>query len=72
MDSNQLLKGKDVARILNISLQLAYRLLENGSIKSIRFGRTVRCRASDLEAFLSNHQVGDDLFDNTNLGSFHG
>jgi excisionase family DNA binding protein len=71
METNQLLKGKDVARILNISLPLAYRLLESGEIKAIRFGRTVRCRPQDLDTFLTNHQSGDHLFNISNPGIPH-
>ena len=69
METNQLLKGKDVARILNISIALAYRLIENGDIKSIRFGRTVRVKPSSVESFLSNHQVGDYPDNDTNPGN---
>ena len=72
MESNQLLKGRDIARILNISLPLAYRLLETGEIKSIRFGRTVRCMPSALEEFLTKHQVGDYPAIRTNPGNSNG
>jgi len=72
METNQLLKGRDVARILNISLPLAYRLLESGEIKAIRFGRTVRCSPDALDAFLANHQVGDYPVKSTNLSNSNG
>jgi excisionase family DNA binding protein len=63
MESNQLLKGKDIARLLNVSIALAYRLIENGEIKSIRFGRTVRVAPDALAAFLVDHQVGNHRLD---------
>ncbi len=67
-----LFKGTEVAERLNISRALAYRLIANGDIKSIRFGRTVRVRPDDLEAFLSNHQVGDYPGNGTNPGNSNG
>lgn len=55
MESDQLLKGKDVARLLNVSVALAFRLLKTGEITAIRFGRSVRVRAEDLETFILTH-----------------
>jgi excisionase family DNA binding protein len=48
-----LLRGEDVARILNISRALAYQLIQRGEIPSIRLGRAVRVRPKDLENFIS-------------------
>jgi excisionase family DNA binding protein len=58
---NKLLKGSDIAQILGISRALAYRLLAQGQISSVRFGRSVRCRPNDLEEFLTKHLVMSDL-----------
>ena len=44
--------AKDVARILKISKALAYRLISQGQIPSIRFGKTVRVKSGDLQRFI--------------------
>jgi excisionase family DNA binding protein len=49
-----LLRGSDVANILNISRSLAYQLIQRGEIPSIKIGRAVRVRSKDLEDFISN------------------
>jgi len=69
MESDQLLRPRDISRILNVSLPLAYQLLSSGAIRAIRFQRTVRCRPVDLEAFLANHQVGDHPVNSTSSGN---
>lgn len=46
------LTGKEVAEILNISKALAYRLIAEGKIRSIRFGRTVRVQREALDEFI--------------------
>jgi excisionase family DNA binding protein len=56
----KLYKGSDVATILGISKALAYRLLSEGSIPSVRFGRSVRCRQEDLEDFIRKHLTSKD------------
>jgi excisionase family DNA binding protein len=62
----KLLKGTEVAEILGISRALAYRLMAQGQINSIRFGRVVRVKSEDLESFIqcntTNHivQIGDE------------
>jgi excisionase family DNA binding protein len=53
----QLMKPIDVARILQISRALAYRLMAQGEIPSVRFGRTVRVCPDDLEAFIARNAV---------------
>ena len=60
---SQLLRPDDVARMLNISKSLAYRLLEQGQIPTVRFNRTVRVRQADLDAFVERSYstgVGSD------------
>jgi len=49
---NEFLTGADIAKILKISKALAYRLMVRGEIPSIRFGRTVRVKREDLDAFV--------------------
>ena len=55
--SEKLYRGSDVANILNISRALAYRLLAERTIPSVRFGRTVRVRPEDLEKFIAEKLV---------------
>jgi excisionase family DNA binding protein len=70
---NKLLKGTDVAQILGISRALAYRLMAQGQITSVRFGRTVRVRLEDLEMFIRRNisdplvQAGSEKVDVSNL-----
>lgn len=52
----RLLNGIEVARILNISKALAYRMMQKGEIKVIQFGKSVRVSESDLKTFIENHK----------------
>ena len=47
----------EIAQILKISKSLAYRLIAQGEIPAIRFGRTVRVRQEDLEQFVEKYLV---------------
>ena len=53
-----LLRGNDVARLLNISRSKAYTLIQTGEIASVRLGGSVRVRPSDLLAFISERVSG--------------
>jgi excisionase family DNA binding protein len=55
---NEFLTAAEIAETLKISKALAYRLLAHGEIPSVRFGRTVRARLEDLEAFINRHVSG--------------
>ncbi len=48
----------EISSILKISRALAYRLIAQGQIPSIRFGRTVRVKEADLERFLHENSRG--------------
>ena len=50
-----ILKASDVAQILRISKGLAYRMMQQGEIPAIQFGRTTRVRQQDLEDFIRAH-----------------
>ena len=50
-----ILKASDVAQILRISKGLAYRMMQQGEIPSIQFGRTTRVRRQDLDEFIRAH-----------------
>jgi excisionase family DNA binding protein len=55
MDMIPLLTASDVARQLQISRALAYKLITDGKLSGIRFGRTVRVREQDLIAFIQQN-----------------
>ena len=55
MDMNPLLTASDVARQLQISRALAYRLIADGKLPGIRFGRTVRVQEQDLISFIQQN-----------------
>ena len=44
----------EVAKILKISLNLVYRLISQGQLKSVRAGRGHRITKENLDAFLKN------------------
>ena len=47
-----LLKGDDVAKILNISRSFAFQLMRHGEIPTVRMGRSVRVRKADLDQYI--------------------
>ena len=53
-----LLKADQVATMLNISRAKAYRMMQNDEIPAVRFGRSVRVRPEDLEAFIQENMSG--------------
>ena len=53
-----LLKATDIAKILNISRALAYRLLQKGDIPVIRIKNAVRVKPSDLESYIAKCRTG--------------
>ena len=53
----QLLRARDVARILNVSRAMAYRVIQRGDIPVVRIGNAVRVRLSDLQEYVKRaHQ----------------
>jgi excisionase family DNA binding protein len=50
-----ILKASDVSQILRISKGKAYRMMQQGEIPSIQFGRTKRVKRQDLEEFIRTH-----------------
>jgi excisionase family DNA binding protein len=50
---NKLLKGIEVAEILNVSNAFAYRMMAEGRIPTVKLGRSVRVRPEDLQGFIS-------------------
>lgn len=53
----KLLKSKDVAKLLNISVPKAYQLIESGEIPGIHIGRCVRVHMDDLLRYLNSKKA---------------
>ena len=52
---DSILKASEVAQILGISRAKAYKLMQQGEIRSIQFDRTTRVRRQDLDEFIKTH-----------------
>ena len=50
-----LLKANDVAEILNISVPMAYRLMQRNEIRTVRIGKSRRVREEDLSSYIEKH-----------------
>ena len=59
--TNMFLTAKEIADILKISKALAYRLISQGQITSIRFGRVSRVRQEDLDTFVQKSMLKVDV-----------
>jgi putative molybdopterin biosynthesis protein len=51
MEEQEWLKPIDVARLLGVPTRAVYRLIDEGALPAYRFGRTIRLRAADVEAY---------------------
>ncbi|MFZ2097734.1 MAG: helix-turn-helix domain-containing protein [Anaerolineales bacterium] len=51
----KLLKGNDVARLLNVSRSFAYLLMQTGHIPTVRLGRSIRVRPQDLVEYIEEN-----------------
>ncbi len=58
--ANKLLKAEEVAKRLNISKSLAYRLMQKGDIRTIRINSLVRVSESDLNEFILKNRSGEN------------
>ena len=56
--NEKLLTGNDLAKILNISRAFAYQLMREDRIQTVRIGRVVRVRQSDLADFVERSISG--------------
>jgi excisionase family DNA binding protein len=54
-----LLKGDDVAQILQVSRSFAYQLMRRGDLPTVRLGHAVRVRPADLDAFIAASITGN-------------
>ena len=50
--NHNLLKATDIAKILNISRAMAYQLMQQEKIRSVRIGTARRVRPEDLDDFI--------------------
>jgi excisionase family DNA binding protein len=48
----KLLRAAEVAQILNVSRAFAYRLMQQGKIRTVAIAKTRRVRPSDLQDFI--------------------
>jgi excisionase family DNA binding protein len=55
----QLLRGAQVAEVLGVSKAYAYQMMRLGRIPSVRIGRSIRVRPSDLETFITINIVAE-------------
>ncbi len=51
----KLLKGNEVARLLNVSRSFAYLLMQTGTIPTVRLGRSIRVRPQDLAEYIEEN-----------------
>lgn len=53
-----LLKAADIAKFLNISKSMAYRLMQTGEIPTVSIGNAKRVRPLDLHHFINANSSG--------------
>jgi excisionase family DNA binding protein len=53
MSMERLYTVREVQEILKVGRSFAYKLVQSGEIKTVRVGRCVRVRATDLEAYIA-------------------
>ena len=54
-----LLKAIDVAKALNISLPMAYRLIQIGEIRAVQIGKGRRVRPQDLRHYIESNLTNE-------------
>jgi excisionase family DNA binding protein len=52
---SKLLRATEVARILNVSRAFAYRLMQQGKIRTVVIARSRRVRLVDLQEFINRN-----------------
>ena len=58
-EETKLLRATEVAEILSISRAFAYRLMQQGKIRTVVIAKTHRVRPSDLKDFIEKSLVPD-------------
>jgi len=61
-DRLRLLNASQVAEILNISLAMAYRIMQRGKLRCVRIGTAVRVRPEDLQSFIQANLTENSYF----------
>jgi excisionase family DNA binding protein len=56
----RLLKMKEVAEMLGVSLSYAYLLTKRGELPTVRIGNAIRVRVGDLERYLKGKVVQNE------------
>ena len=54
-----LLKAVDVAKVLNISLPMAYRLIQIGEIRAVQIGKGRRVGPQDLRQYIESNLTSE-------------
>jgi excisionase family DNA binding protein len=62
MTTHNLLKGEEVAEILNVSRAQAFNLMRAGKIPSIRVGHNVRVEEADLDEYIKSNKSSTGPF----------
>ena len=57
-EEDRLWTVQDVMELLQVSRRTVERLIENGELRAIKFGRNVRFRREDVNEFLERNTVG--------------
>lgn len=53
MDSEKLLKVKEVMEMFRLSRSTVYRMIERGELEVVRLGRSIRIKESSLEKYFN-------------------
>ena len=53
----KLLKAHEVSAVLGISRSAVFKLWRRGELPAVRIGRSIRCRPSDLEAYVAGNST---------------
>jgi excisionase family DNA binding protein len=53
MMQSEWISTTQATRVLGVTASTLYRLINDGTIRAYRFGRVIRLRASDLDAYLA-------------------
>lgn len=57
MKSNDWLNTKEAALKLGVTLRTLYRLIDEGAIPAYKFGRVIRLKTADFEAFVETCRI---------------
>lgn len=55
--ASEWLGTKEASDRLGITLRTLYRLIDEGQVPAFKFGRVIRLRAADIEAFIESSRV---------------